>query len=196
MRIARCHRRLEADTLKQFADPQRDVAIVVQNAMGANRLGYRITNGLARIQRRKGILKDVLHIAAQALPLAAAHCRHQLSAEPHLTRNRVLKLPDSPADGGFSRARFTDKRQCFPGVYVKADMVDRTASVRRPAKEVFPDVETYPQIAHLKQWHAGITRRILITCFADKPWLVAIQDREGFAQRQRPASHRTEARHS
>lgn len=195
MRIARRHRRLEANTLKQFADPQRDVATVVQNAMGADRLGYGITHGLARIERRKGVLKDILHIAAQALPLAAAHCGHQFSAEPHLTRNRVLKLLDSPAYGGFSRARFTDKRQCLPGIYVKADMVDRAASVRRPAKEVFPDVETYQQIAHLKQWRAGIIRRILITGFAYEPWLVAVQDGEGFAQRQRPASHRAEARH-
>ena len=81
--------------------------------MDHQRLGDDLFHAHARVQRGKGILKDDLHIAAQAAQLAAASGEHVLPVEGNVAGSGLDEAEKHAPQGGLAAARFADKAERF-----------------------------------------------------------------------------------
>ncbi len=115
--------RLQPDQTQQFLN-----AIVYAFAAGEvmylERLADDVADGHARVERRKRILKDDLHLSAQMAQLRARAIQDVAAVEPHFTARRRQQTQDDAADRRLPRAGLADEAERFARSDCKVDAVD------------------------------------------------------------------------
>jgi hypothetical protein len=107
--------------------------------MDGKRLGDDRTDRHPRIQRRVGILKDNLHVAAFSPKFFAAQRQEIDAIETNTSAVGLDQTKHRPACSGFSAARFTDQSECLTLVDGEADIVDCFHVGRDTGKNASPD---------------------------------------------------------
>jgi hypothetical protein len=95
--------------LQQFARPR--LGIGQRHACGDRAIGDDAANRMARIERRKRVLKDHLHVAPHRAELALGEARNVLAVEQHLATVDAGQAQQAFADGRLARARFAHDTQ-------------------------------------------------------------------------------------
>ena len=92
--------------------------------MDKKRLGDDVFDAEAGIERGEGILKDDLHIAAQAAHFAGAGGEQVAAFEADAARGGLDEAQEQASERALARARFADQAESFAGVNVERDIVD------------------------------------------------------------------------
>ena len=87
-------------------------------------LGDDVFDPEAGIERGEGILKDDLHIAAQAAHFTGAGGEQVAAFETDAARSRLDQAQQQASERAFARTRFADQAESFAGVNVERNIVD------------------------------------------------------------------------
>jgi len=113
------------------------------------RFGDHILHPHARIKRSKGILKDDLHVAAQAAHLAVTGCEQVVTFKHNASRCRLDQAQGQPAECAFAGSRFANQAESLTRVNVQGDVIDRTDfASSASAKDGFAERKNLGQIAN------------------------------------------------
>jgi hypothetical protein len=112
----------EADFQEELRDAL--VAIGFVEVVDDQRLGDDRPHGHARIQRRIRILKDDLHVPADAAQVAGVEVEHVLPFELDGAGGRLDEPEDAAPDGGLPRSRFAHEAERLASSDAEADAVD------------------------------------------------------------------------
>src|SRR5262249_27095048 len=82
-------------------------------------------HGHSRVQRCERVLEDDLHVAAQALKLAAIERGDVLALEPDLSRGRLDEPQDAASRRGLAATRFPNEAERLARREVEAHAIDR-----------------------------------------------------------------------
>ena len=83
-------------------------------------------DGLARVERLVGVLKNHLNLAAQLEAVAPArHLRDAAAVEADFALAGIDQAHDAHGDGRFARARFADQTEDFAALEGKGYAVER-----------------------------------------------------------------------
>src|ERR1700678_2585934 len=126
--------------------------------MNNERLRNDLLHAKSRIERCKRILKNNLHIAAQAPHFAAAGCEQIAILKPYAARCRLDQSQNQPPERTLARTRFAHQSKRFTRMNVERHVIHRThlarafnASTQRgPATRI-----NLSQISDLDKWHAS-----------------------------------------
>jgi hypothetical protein len=94
------------------------------HAVDDKRLGDDVFDTKARVERGEGVLKDDLHIAAQAAHFARARREQVPAFEVNSAGGRLDQAQDEPAERALARARFADEAECLARMNVERNVVD------------------------------------------------------------------------
>ena len=126
--------RCEPDLLHQFAHAPRQLAggnLLVR----LNRLGQRVVNGHARIQRGVGILEDHLEVRPRLTQFRALQLLQMLSRQHHRALGRRDELHDGATERGLAAAGFAHEAENLALVQRQGNAVHRAHRTNAPADE-------------------------------------------------------------
>ena len=152
------HRLVEADGAEQFG-----------NASPARRQTHRLVNHQrfaddifhihAGIKRPERVLKNDLHVAAQAAHLTVAGRKQVAAFKAHAAGSRLDQPQHQAAQSAFSRSRFADQAESFAGVNVERNIVHGADfSFSASPEHRLAQGENFRQIANLNERHKRMWR--------------------------------------
>ena len=110
-------------------------------------------NGHARIQGRKRVLKNNLHVAANFAKRIAAHGANVLTIELDFTRTGFDQTQNASAGGGLAATRLAHHAQGFACIDVKAHTINGMNAIDLAAKNATFDWEVFGQTFDFQQRH-------------------------------------------
>ena len=122
--------------------------------MNDQRLGNDIFHPESRIERGKRILKNDLHVAAQAPHLATASRQQIASLEAHAARSRLNQPKNQTPQRALARTGLSHETKRLAGLNVERNIIDRAHfSPRLPAKYCLAMRKDLRQVANFNQRH-------------------------------------------
>ena len=119
--------------------------IVLHDPVNPDRFGYRLPNGLSRVERRRGVLEDDLHLLAERAHFVLLQLRKVRALERDLSFRRLLQLQDRVAERRLPATALSHEAKRLALAYGEVDAVDRADDVPvRPQTEddpLRPDLE-------------------------------------------------------
>ena len=185
---------LEAHAFQQLGDAPLDVLRPRQQPVRDDGLGNAEAHGLARVQRGKGVLEDVLDVLAQLHAAGSVELGDVLSGKADGAAGGRNELLQRLADGRLAAARLAHQRQRFAWVDLETDFFHRVHAVGDLAEPVVRNVKAGAEFFNREQWRAGVYG-VLHLFDADLAQFIAIQHREWHALGQRLAAQGAESWH-
>ena len=123
MRIAVGHIGVESDLRQQFGDARLPRLLIRSQLVDLQRLLEDLPHFHARIERRKGILENHLHVAPDSRDIAFGQlCPVELDGAP----GRIVELQNCAPRRGLAAAGFTNQPDRLALMYRERDVVDGT----------------------------------------------------------------------
>jgi hypothetical protein len=121
------------------------------------RLGDDVLYAETGIERTEGILKNDLHIAAEAAHFGAAGGEQVVSFELDAAGSGLDEAEDEASEGAFAGTGFADQAESFPGFDGERDVVDGTNfAVGMASEEGFAEGIDFSEIADFDEGHEGM----------------------------------------
>ena len=157
VRIARHVDRVQAHHAQQLGHAVLHLAPAAERPVDDERLGDRLRDGHARIQRRIGILKDHAHLGHDLLELAPAQIGNvdrgiaAVRMEEHLAGGGLHRPLDAAPGGGLSAPALAHQRQRLSRVHGEAHVVDRLDDAGHLPAEPAGALEVLDEVPDLQQ---------------------------------------------
>ncbi len=149
-RIAINSRSRQADLAEEFADLVPSPGGITQR-VNDKRFGQDLSDGMARIQRFHGILKDHLQLTPERAQLRLAERSKFAVLKGNVAGSRPEEAHNAFAQGGFAAAGFADQSDGFTRLERQADAVNGPVPLGSPSKKAGTNGEVHTQIPNLKE---------------------------------------------
>ena len=132
--------------------------------MNEQRLGDDVLHAEAGIERTEGILKNDLHVAAQAAHFVAAGGEQVVSFEVDAAGSGLDEAKDEASEGAFAGTGFSDQAESFAGFDGERDVVDGTdLAVGMASEERFAERIDFGEIADFDEGHEGMVAASVVS---------------------------------
>ena len=140
----------KADILQQ-TDRERAPPLFRDPLMDDSPLGQDIENRVARVERRLGILKDHLEIAAVLLKRLFPKGQHIDAVQQDLAVLGPVEPENRAGEGGFAATGLADDAEGFALAERQINAVHRTDPSDSPRENTLFDREPAPQVLDFKE---------------------------------------------
>lgn len=123
--------------------------------MNHQRLGDDFFNPHARVERGEGVLKDDLHVTAEAAQVAGTRGKNVLAVEVDAAGRGLDQAEDHASEGGLAATGLADQTQGLAGMNVERHVIHRThfSLVPTRTKHIGACGIDLDQIAKLQERH-------------------------------------------